>query len=298
MFTTLTKSIISLLVMLPLAAFAKGESHSSGASSGGSEYFYQSAAGKQDVTPALALNSTNTKFKGGTKDKTSTTEVSGEYERGVMDGVSVGGKLTYTVSGTVDTGTSADKKGLNDLEAFAKATMPMGPGSLKYGGTLGINLADKETKTNGDQNTATGRMSLTPYVGYEYSMSPCIFGAKLSTEIGLGDGDVKTGSTTTTYSGHERTVVSLFYEHAFNADVSGGAALDWTTTSDTKPKTGAAIENLSPTQTLRLYAPYKLSKGVLLPELDYGFTTDDKVGTTDVDSYSQLNIKVGYRIEI
>ncbi len=76
-----------------------------------------------------------------------------------------------------------------------------------------------------------------------------------------------------------------------------GASLDWTTTSDTKNETNSTTdENLTPTQTLNVYLPTKLGDGTLLPQLSYVMTTDDKVGTADVDSFSFTALSVGYRM--
>jgi len=285
-------TIISLLVMLPLAAFAKG---------GGSEYFYQASAGKQDVTPRLTIATTETEFDSGSKTEASANVLSAEYEYGWMEGLSVGGALAYTASGDYDNGTSdGDVSGLNNLEAFVKASLPAGPGALKYGAALSLSLEDSEFESNGDTNAATGGHDLEPYVGYEMSSGSCTYGAKLALEVGLTDRTIKdTVGTTADHSGKEDTTISLFYEHKFSEDMLLGASLDWVTTSDSKNEdTGTKTESLSPTQVISVYLPVKLGGGTLLPAIAYGITTDDKVGANDVDSYSALALTVGYRIEL
>jgi hypothetical protein len=286
------KSIISLLVMLPLAAFAKG---------GGSEYFYQSETGKHDVTPRLSIDSSSLKYVGGSKATASANVLSAEYEYGWMDGVAVGAQLGYTFSGEIDSGTSTvDMTGLNNIEAFVKANLPAGPGTLRYGAALSLSLADSEVEANGDKNTATGGHDLVPYFGYEQSWDKCTFGAKLSLEVGLTDKTEDNNGTKTDFSGGEDTTIGLFYEHKFSEEMLLGISLDWVTTSDSKDETngGAATENLSPTQVLGVYVPVKLGNGTLLPKLTYGMTTADEVGTSEVDSYSATSLSVGYRIEL
>jgi hypothetical protein len=287
------KSIISLLVMLPIAAFAEG------AASGGSEFFYQSAAGKQDVTPSLQMNSQSEEVGGGAEDTTDTTVLRAEYERGIQEGLSAGVALGYVVSGENDDGTTTtDITGLQNIDVFVKASMAAGPGALKYGANLSLSPGDQEL--DGDElNAYTGGHSLTPYVGYEMASGACTYGAKLAVDFGLTDRTLVVGATDTEYSGGEDTTISLFYEHEFNADMTLGASLDWVTTSDTTNETsGGDTENISPTQVISLYLPTKVGSGLLLPELEYGMTTADQVNNADVDSYNQLNIKVGYRIEL
>lgn len=285
------KSVISLLVILPLTAFAKGGD--------GSEFFYQSAAGKHELTPSLQMNSLEIEYTGGTKLTTDTNQLNLEYEYGLMEELSVGAALGYVFGGDYELlGTKGDISGLSNIEVFAKATMPAGPGFLKYGASLSLSPEDKETESNNDVNASTGGHSLEPYIGYEYAWDNCTFGAKLAVDVGLTDRTEKTSSGSTDYSGGEATTISLFYEHKFSEAMKLGASLDWITKSDLKNETsGGTTEQLSPTQLLSIYLPTSVGSGTLLPELGYGFTTEDKVGATEIDSYSMLNLALGYRME-
>jgi hypothetical protein len=288
------KIIISLILLLPIVSFAFGDL---------SEYFHQTRAGKHELTPSLYMRSEETKFNNGGKDEISTNTLAAGYEYGWLEDVTVGAILGFTINGDYEdttTSTRGDISGLNNIETFVKARMPAGPGTLHYGAALSLSPSDLEINAYGDVNAATGGHSVFPYVGYEQTSRNRTIGGKLAFEIGLTERTVDDDGTKREVTGGESTVLSFFYEQKFSADILLGAAFDWITTSDTDTKTGITTttsENISPVQLFRFYLPTKLGVGTLLPEFEYGISLDDKVNNLDVDSYSQMNIKVGYRIE-
>jgi hypothetical protein len=222
----------------------------------------------------------------------------------LLDDVSVGAILGFAINGDYEdttTSTRGDISGLKNIEAFVKASMPAGPGTLHYGATLSLSTSDKEIDAYGDINATTGGHSVVPYVGYEQSSHKSNFGGKLSFGIDLADRSVDDDGTKREVTGGEVTVLSFFYEHNLNEQLLIGAAADWITTSDTDTKTVSTTttsENISPVQLISIYLATKLGAGTLLPELEYGFSTDERVNNQEVDSYSQMNIKIGYRIEL
>lgn len=284
--------LTALFIAAPMMANA------SEGSGGGSEFFHQAEGGKHQITPGLLYVSSSQEIGGAGKDKTSGFLLNFEYEYGVMPELAVGAAIGFkSFSNDLASGADTDTSGLTDLELLVKGTMPAGPGALKYGATLGISPGDAEVKSNGDRNAYSGGMELTPYVGYEYSMAPCVMGAKLSVDIGLSDRTTDSSGTKTKESGADETTIALFYEHEFSSDMKLGGELDWVTTSDTKDEdTGAKTENISPTQKLRVYMPMTMGNGTLIPEFTYGFTTDDKVGGADIDSYSLMALGASYRM--
>lgn len=286
------KKIVTILVALPVAAFA--------AEGGGSEFFHQAQEGKHELTPSFTYLTGSYETPGTTADMTGTT-FSLSYDYGLMPEMSLGAELAFSSTETEVGAVSSTDSGLNDLALFVKASMPAGPGALKYGAELSLSPGDSVSEASGDANNYSGGHALTPYVGYEYNAAPCTFGAKLATSFGLTDrateDESTTPSTKTDYSGSEETTFSFFYEHEFNADMLIGASLDWTTTSDETDETnGGTSENVSPTQVLSVYLPTKLGEGVLLPTLSYMMTTADQVNNTDIDSYSFTQLAVGYRM--
>jgi hypothetical protein len=288
---------IALIAMAPTLASSVTHAEDGGAKGGSSEFFYQTEAGKQAVTPKFSFLTSSTQMNGAAKANVSGWSLGASYEYGFISEISVGVTLDYRTEDTKTSGAqTTTASGLDDLQLFVKANMPAGPGSLKYGAALGISPGDHKIETNGDSNNNTGGNMLTPYIGYEYDMAPCVFGAKLATDLRLGDATSKSGSISTDYSGNEKTTFSLFYEHSFSSDMKLGASLDWVTTSDTKPKGGTAVEAISPTQLLSVYLPMTVAAGTLIPELQYGFTTDDKVSGVKIDTYNVMNLDVAYRM--
>jgi hypothetical protein len=284
-------TIISLLVMLPMAAFA--------AEGGSSEYFYQTGAGKHEVTPRLSIESTSVEIEG-TESEVTGNVLGVAYQFGATEDIAVGAALNYTFSGESDDGTdTVDRDGLEDLELFVKAGLPMGGGTLRYGANLNFALEDAEVDSEGNENTSSGGTALTPYVGYEQAWGNCVAGAKLSVEVGLTDRTTDNNGTTTDESGAEATTIGLFYEHKLSDSMRLGASLDWVTVSDTTDETnGGDSENVSPLQLVTVYLPTKVGNGLLLPSVEYGMTTDDKIENLDIDGLNVLNLRVGYRIEL
>jgi len=290
--------VASLLLVVSTSAFA-----AEGGGEAGSEFFFQTHAGGQDLTPKITYFSESDKLKGAA-NTTDTTGflVGAEYEYGVMEGLAVGAALSYE-SASVDDSTDYDIKGLQNVELFVKGSSAAGPGAFKYGANLSLSPGDLEIDSNSDRNAYTGGHDLVPYVGYEYGMgAESVFGAKLAFTLELGDKTVTTdpGSVESKVSGGERTTISLFYEHQLAA-LKLGVALDWATVADVDSKTAGVTtttEQVSPQQTLRVYTPMVVGTGTLLPELRYGFTTDDKRSSTDIDTYDRFALAVGYRIAL
>ncbi|MCB0350081.1 MAG: hypothetical protein KDD38_02785 [Bdellovibrionales bacterium] len=287
------KALITLLVTLPVAAFAADS---------GSEYFYQAGEGQHEVTPGFTYQTGNIKGTGFDVDITGTILGVG-YEYGLMPELSLGAELSYSSVKSDDGTNSSTDSGLENIDLLVKATMPAGPGALKYGATLSFSPGDYTVDSSGDGNAYTGGHSLTPYVGYEMTADACTFGAKLSTEVGLTDeatDDENNTPNKSENSGGQQTVFSFFYEHKFSEDMKLGASLDWITTADDKvtPEGGTATtsENLTPNQRLSVYLPTKLGEGTLLPTLTYTMTTDDDVDGTKYDSLSIIGVQVGYRM--
>ncbi len=283
---------LSLILASPLAAMAeKG--------GGGSEYFYQSAGGAMEATGRLIMTSSEEKQKGNAADKESGQVFEAEFEYGLSEQFSVGAILGYSMIETDDGTTKGDQTGLNDLFVYANGASAVGGGALKYGLRLGFSPGDAEIESNGDENAYSGRNNLTWMIGYETKLAAAVVGAQLSYFMGLGDGDIDNAGNKLTYSGAERTMIALFYEQAIGADMQVGAALEWYTTTDIEVDPGNnKDEYVSPTQALVVYLPTKLGSGTLLPEISYGFTTDDKVSGNDIEDYSDLTFTIGYRLPL
>jgi hypothetical protein len=304
--------VTATLLFFSLPAFAghhEGGATGGGHSGAGSEFFYQSAKGAQDVTPEFTYYSSTIKSKtaAGVKTKLETSGyiLGAEYEYGFNEQWAFGGALAYQafdVETTSTTSSDIDATGLKNIELYAKGTSPTGPGLLRYGGTLSLSPGDIEVKSDGDTNAYTGGHSFEPYVGYEMAKDKCIYGARLKLDFELSEKtqDNATGADTE-IEGAEKTEFAVFYEHLLKEDMRLGASFAWTTVEDVETKTGIVktkSDSVTPLQTISLYAPKTLAHGVLLPKFTYVLSSDDKINTTKVEDYSIWSLEVGYRIEL
>lgn len=276
------KLVAAALVLASSAAFAAEGTQS--------EYFYQATAGTHQGTAGLELADGKVNGGGGDVDVTAQA-LFAEYEYGINDMLSIGGRLTYTQS-KVDTSPSVKATGLNDLEIALRGKHVLGTG-LRYGANLNLAIADGETKSDGDSNQATGGIVLAPYVGYEMYHDKCAFGGRISRDLRLKDdkSEDKTTSpsTTTETSGGEATTLAGFYEHNFNEKYTLGGSLTYAMTDDSKPD-GAADVDEGTTTTIDVYSQIRaVGPGMLVPHIAYEKTSAD----TDVKG---TTIGVKYRM--
>lgn len=268
----------------------------------GTEFWYQSGAGTQDVTVTLSSESIDAETSGGDY-KASNTGVEVEYQRGFDEHRAMGVAVKYS-TGTSELGTSEDDiAGLHDLDFFYRAYHAMGSGNLRYGANLEVSPGDSETESNGDENNYSGGITLIPYIGWEQTQDSCSWGAKLSMDLRLTPGkydDKSSTPTTGENEGGEETVLTGFYEHKFDDSMRLGVALNYITTADEEqtPDGNPTTKNevVDPQWRLDVYLPVAMGNGTLLPSIQYLTSSDDKIDTTTVDSYTGMNLAVGYRM--
>lgn len=177
------KHLLALLVLaLTSPAFA--------AESNGSQYQWQTPAGKWEVTPELSYGSSKTAFKP-SGDDTSTglqESVLGEY--GINEMFSAGLKLTASSVTTTHTAPAKDttQSGLHDLIAFFHGRSPIGEASLRYGVDVNFGLDKQELDATNTYvtNNSSGGMGAKPWVGYEMGKDNCLMGAQLSYKMYMG----------------------------------------------------------------------------------------------------------------
>lgn len=273
-----------------------------------SQYRHQAAEGVYELTPLLAYTILTVDYNNSTslkeaESKTTAVQVSAEY--GVNTYFSVGarlsygqGKTTYTPSGLVK---NKNFDGLYDPEIYFLAQYPLGTGSLRFGGDLSFSIEDDETDSSGDSNNASGGTVFTPYVGYELTVGPGIYGASIAYDLYKGDRksvDKSSGTTTkTTYSGGEATQFTLYAEFPFDM-AKFGLAVDHYAYRSSKSKTNGVTTSSSNPNTstvISVYLPYELAPNMtLVPLIFYGSQTTRNY--TSVDSISAWGGLIGLRM--
>lgn len=288
------KKLLLMLMFAPGLAFAAGGN--------GSEFLWQSPAGKWEVTPFLTYRSQEVQLKGGLGDIKSTGTrfgLIGEY--GISEMLSTGLQVSTVSMKTENPAPAAATKssGMEDVLLFLKGRIPVGMGSFRFGANLGFSAEKRKVKAGGDSNAASGGMSLAPFVGYEIDMAPMTFGARISHQIFTGDRTETDESVTpateskTTDGGD--TEFALFYEHDMNP-AKFGVALEITASGKEEWKSNGVTTTNASGYTLtglRFYVPYTISEmATIIPTLKYAQFTAMPGG---YDSAHILDIGVGAR---
>jgi hypothetical protein len=285
------KFIIIAASLAALAAHAEGQAS-------GSEQLHQAGAGANEGTATLSYESEKIEFKGGGDFKVKGETLGLQYEHGLNEMLSLGGKISYDSLKNSTTGSSdTDRTGLEDIDLFLKGNMAAGPGTFRFKVDLTVTPEDSKTKSNGDTNAASGGNNLAPMVAYELPMGPGIGGAYLSTEVDIGKGKTTvSGGSSDKFKGGNSTIFGLFYENPLDAGNMIGGNLEYETVSDSTFDTAGTQDNLSKTITLSVYSKHAVGSGFLLPRLSYATSSDDKIQGLDIDSASGFKLDVGYRM--
>ncbi|MBX7231269.1 MAG: hypothetical protein K1X29_04190 [Bdellovibrionales bacterium] len=276
-----------------------------------SKYFYQTDAQKHQVTPTLSHMNNRMKF--GNSVGTTSTRGNGldvKYEYGFNDMFSVGASIGYQSAKmeTAGSTTKTDIKGLSDLDLFFKGQNTLIEGSsLHYGADLTASLGDGSRDTD-KQSVMTGGYALVPYLGYQWMMGPCIFGAKVSTEMDLGKRSYKNKATAGgTYKdkGYNDTTLAAFYEHHMDSIVLG-AELSYTSRSSLESELNGTTTTTSAGNLMgiKLYPTYMLNEMVtLVGSVSYQKHMEDgqtswngtSGSATTIDSASDYQVSLGGR---
>lgn len=297
------KSFAAIIAALGFVATANAETAVK------TEYFYQTPAEKNQVTPELSYKETQTKYKLSTsgKDTTSLLPLTVRYERGLTEEWSVGAELGYMLSGSGKSNTDKyDIKGMSDLDVFLKGQHGLQSNmSIHYGLNITVPLAKQKTKWTTAEGTKevtyeTGRFWATPYVGMAYAMDAHIFGAKLSTQLDLANGKQETETNGTTTSNDiknaHKTQLSAFYETAMSGSIIG-AELYYNGISGSKTKSSTATawttNEGSNNLGLKVYGAYDMNESTtLLANVFYEMSQSEPAA---VDSMNNWGLGVAGR---
>lgn len=280
------RQILASVVIAAIGSFAQAQSAATN-SNVGSEFFYQTPAGKQDITARLGYRMNVTREKATTTapnpqdvKNTGLDDTGVSYEYGISDAFSVGADLNFSSLETDET-TKVKTSGLKDPMINFKGTSGMDFGRLRYGAMLGLGGLQK-AKQEADSKTAmTGGYSLTPYVGADSDVGPGILGARLSYGIAMERTIEVTGTTgSTDYkgTGGNNLGVSVFYEYVMSDMLFGGAinynSISEITLKDTATNAEGKSESFN-TTGVSLYSRIPMGFD-LIPRLDYVFADSSK----------------------
>jgi hypothetical protein len=289
-------SLLVLLLVLPMTAMAAAKGSSSTTSS---EKYYQTEAGKSDITFNIGYSRGNAKISGVTIH-TKDLNLGAEYEQGANETFAWGVGVGYETLKTEPSGlASTTQKGLNNIDAFMKSHTEAGPGQIRFKLTLSVSPDDHEIDTNGDENNFTGGHSLNPELAYEIYSGDNIFGAALSTEVGVGKRTVndKSGAGKHKEGGDESTDLTLYMEHSLANHQMIGGEFTYETVSDTTYDDGTPDhDEASPVFALAAYGRLPMGSGDFLPFLGYVFTNDDSVGGQHLSYLNGWILQAKYRI--
>ncbi len=301
----MTKQLLSAIATLGLVVSVSASAATK------SEFFYQTDADKNQLTPVLVYNTANKTFESTGTDKTDTkaTNLKVRYERGINEMLSAGALIPYVMkTDETDTGTTSKNefKGMGDLTLFLKGNHAMAEGAtLWFGADLNLSPGDQKVTVKTGKNEVNGYAgghSLNPYVGYSMLMSSYLVGAKLSTELGIGDRTRKVDSsgteTKSKLTGGHTTALTLFGEMPITGGTAG-AKLVYAGKNTTKDKdaTGATTTTGGYTTIgLGVYGNYDFSEtAALVAGLDYTKLAGDRAEDKKVDSTSDMSLSVGGR---
>jgi len=283
-----------------------------------SEFFYQTEAGHNQLTPEFMYRSQNITYDatGTRKIDTTTTLFNLRYERGINDMLSAGVMLPYiTQTAKEDTGSVAktETKGLGDITLFLKGNYALAEGqTLWFGLNLNVSPGKMTSKMKAggktENNYYSGGHSIAPYVGYSTLVSSWVVGAKLTTLVYLGDRSLDQTSTTGTVTNYKlgdgKTAALTVFGETPITNGNAGVKLTYTGVNTTLDKANNSTTRFSGYSTLGLgaYGNYDFSEGAsLVAGLEYTKVTSSTyrtVGTTTsgkVDSTSDIGIQLAGR---
>jgi len=300
----MTKQLLSTLAALGLVVSVSANAAMK------SEFFYQTDADKNQITPELVYGSKSVEFDvtGVQKAETKATTLNLSYERGINEMLSAGVRLPYTTT-TDEQGTQkTDTKGIGDIALFLKGNHTLAEGqALWFGADLNLSPGDHTSKvksaTKTEDNNYKGGHSIAPYVGYSMLVSSWVVGTRLSTEMGLGDRTVKTtplagAEAKTKETGEHRTALTAFGEMPITGG-NVGAKLTYAGIDTKKSKDAAGTTTRTAGYTtigLGVYGNYDFSEtAAIIAGIDYTKLASDRYQGVKVDSTSDMAINVGGR---
>lgn len=225
------KLITLALLFISSAAWAEGSPESLS--------YFQPLAGKKSVLAQLSLSKQRTKIPGQANTDNSSQVFSTEFLYGLTGAHAIGVDLTYSKSKSE--GQFASKEaGLDDVQFEYLGTHEFSSITLRYGADLNVSIGNQKERTSTQEGTPnSGGISLVPNLGVEIPVSVVRAGLNVSRSIsGKRTIDNDTGSTTT-LSGGETTVFTLYSEYNFGKGIVGVGYFISNTEKETEKRDGS-----------------------------------------------------------
>lgn len=273
----LNKMLMAAALVFGLAAHAET-----------SEFFFQSEAGKSDLTPKIGYRMLTRKAEGSTSEIkwNGLWNTGASYEYGINEMFAIEGALYYASLETDQT-PKTKTSGLQNPEVTLKGMSPMEGGHLHYGATFSLGLEKLKVETNGDTNASTGGHALMPYIGADMNVGGGIVGGRLSYEYKMERTIDFMGTEGKQKEGHELGL-NAFYEHFF-ADMLIGGSVNYVSHGATKNDAGAEVEESGSMTGISLYSRMPMGTWALIPRLDYDFSK------SHYSKYDDMNLSVAAR---
>ena len=283
-----------------------------------SQFQHQADKSVFEITPSFAFSSIKGSVRSGTVGTgiATTDYTTSGYglaimpEYGISDNFSVGMILAYenlknsystSIGGLVITPFSANTttSGLEDPEVFMNARVPAGPGLFHFATKLSAALSHAKVDSSGNTNAASGGVTGTPQLGYEFHAGPSTIGLQAQYDIFQSDRTLEdTGTGTASLSkGGQKFASALFYEFNFEPSVVG-ISFQYAHSASTTSISSAGISTTNDDATSiisgTLYGVAAVTQWLaLLPEFNYG-----KINGTNLGNNSAWGLGLGARFKI
>ncbi|MDZ4660889.1 MAG: hypothetical protein SGJ18_04645 [Pseudomonadota bacterium] len=211
-----------------------------------------------------------------------------ETEFGLLESISLGGRLSYYMSSTKED--VGSKNGIEDVVLYTKGNWAFSSGSIHYGLRIGFSPGDGTDDGQGNTNAFSGGPSYRPYLGYSKKFTSGFAGLDISYEY-KGDRTIDfqsptVQSTKKTLSGGHVLALNVFYEK-MSTSWNFGTYVGFTSESQKEFK---SPNQTNPTPTdggsnfiLGAYAPMMYGVMIVTPKLEFRNFLDDQLGNRVLD---------------
>jgi hypothetical protein len=279
-----------VLTLLCFSTFANAYTHP--------QFFFQADEGDAVLTPRITYLDRDFQLNNFSSNAAS-TDVALEFEYGVLDWLSLGANWGFEETNIENPTGSHDYSGMRDFSVYARAFYGEGPFKLRYGAAFDFGSIAEEDASGRRSNSYSGRYQFQPYVGFDYRAGSSIVGARVQTELLIGDAktELATGGERTETGGNT-TAVAAFYEYHQDAFLLGGS-LEYRTTTDAEgvePGGGTTDAEFVSVFLIEAYGAFQVSENFdLIPILTYGTTTDDQLSGSDINEFDIYGVQLDAR---
>lgn len=260
----------------------------------GGEFLFQPQQGQVSVEPSVGVARSDTKLDD-EKYHALSGGVTAQAFFGLTDDIALGGAWGYIWTDTKGGDFNNNVSGLSDIQLNLRGRSVQQAGIWRYGVTLNYSPKAMEYDADGNRdNQFSGRNELTPYVGYEFLISPTgRLGFNFSRDFLLGDEESEGPGWKSKSKGGEKTKLAAYYECLQENNVYGAlVGYQW---SDDIKVGGSKFEGLDTAQ-IALYSRYELKQNMYLtPKFNFSRAVNDQFGSSKINRLRAFSLDVGLR---